>query len=241
MKRVALYTLVLLMMSCANAQWGKRIRGNGNMVSDDRSTGTYDAIAVSGSFDVDLVDGREGQVTVRAEENLQEYIITEVKNGTLVIKTKDGVNINPSGWKVGMHVTVPVEDINSVSLSGSGDITGKTLIRAHNFNTSMSGSGDISLEVEADALSTSMSGSGDMNLRGKAGHFDVEISGSGDVDAFGLDAREVDARISGSADIRVSVNEMLKARVSGSGNIRYRGNPTKIDSKTAGSGGISKG
>ena len=38
--------------------------------------------------------------------------------------------------------------------------------------------------------------------------------------------------VSGSADIKVTVKGNLKARVSGSGDIHYRGNPAKIDSKT---------
>jgi hypothetical protein len=65
-------------MAGAQAQWGKKLRGNGNMERMERSTGDYDAVAVSGFFDVELVSGNEGDVIVHAEENLQEYIITEV-------------------------------------------------------------------------------------------------------------------------------------------------------------------
>ena len=211
------------------------------MVTMERSTGDYDAIAVSGSFDVELIAGAEGEVTVHAEENLQEYIITEVEHGTLVIKTEKGVNLSPSAGNRDILVVVPVEEIESVALSGSGDIMGKTVLKAARFKTAMSGSGDIQLEVESDEISASMSGSGDMNLSGDTGRFFVEISGSGDIEAFGLNAREVEANISGSADINVTAKDMIKARVSGSGNIRYRGNPAKIDSKTSGSGSISKG
>jgi hypothetical protein len=115
------------------------------------------------------------------------------------------------------------------------------ILKSSAFKSSMSGSGNVQLEVECDEISASMSGSGNMNLKGDTGRFHVQISGSGDVEAFELNAREVDANISGSADIRVTANEILRARVSGSGDIQYRGNPTKIDSKSSGSGSISKG
>lgn len=241
MKRAALFGIALCLAAGASAQWGKRVKGNGNMVAMERSTGDYEAISVSGSFDVELVAGEEGTVTVNAEENLQEWIITEVKNGTLQIKTKDGVNIQPSIWKSGLSVTVPVEDIEAVSLSGSGEIIGKTPLKATEFSASMSGSGDVWLEVESDEVTANMSGSGDMDLKGSAGRFNVQISGSGDIRAYELEAQEVDASISGSADIEITVRENLTARVSGSGNITYRGNPGKIDSKSVGSGDISKG
>ncbi len=241
MKKAVLIGLALCLAGTANAQWGRKIKGNGNMVTMERSTGEYDAVSVSGSFDVDLVAGTEGNVKVRAEENLQEWIVTEVKDGELIIKVKNGVNLRPSSWKDGFQITVPVETINAISLAGSGNISGKTTLSADEFTTKLSGSGDMSLEVESNGLNASMSGSGDINLRGHANRFYVQISGSGDVDAYELEAEEVDANISGSADILVNVTQLLKARVSGSGDIHYRGNPAKIDSKVSGSGSISKG
>jgi len=230
----------LISLSCS-AQWGKTIKGNGNNVTIERSTGDYNGVAVSGWFDVDLVSGNEGEITLKGEENLLEYIITEVKDGKLVIKTKKGVNLKTSNWKSGIHITVPVESISSVSMSGSGDIVGKTKIKAGKFTTAMSGSGDITLDIDTDTISASMSGSGDISLSGQTTNFDATISGSGDIEAYDLEADNVDATISGSADIQVTANKSLKARVSGSGDISYRGNPEKINTKTSGSGDISRG
>ena len=105
----------------------------------------------------------------------------------------------------------------------------------------MSGSGDITLDVESKTLSASMSGSGDINLSGTTEVFDVQISGSGDIEAYDLIADTVDASISGSADIKVTANKMLKARVSGSGDNHYRGDATKLDTKSSGSGDITRG
>ena len=223
----------------ATAQWGKRVKGNGNTVTIERSVGDYDAISVAGWFDVKLVGGNEGELTLKGEENLLEYIKTEVKDGKLVIKVAKGVNLKPSNWNSGIYITVPVESVDMVALSGSGDIIGETKIKSDNFKTKISGSGDISLSIEANSVNASMSGSGDINLSGKTNDFDVLVSGSGDIKAYDLDAEFVTAQVSGSADIKVTANQMLKARVSGSGDIRYKGNPKKIDTKTSGSGDIS--
>ena len=80
-----------------------------------------------------------------------------------------------------------------------------------------------------------------MDLAGSCGKLQVRVSGSGDVNAYGLSAREVEAVVSGSADIKVTASEALKARVSGSGDIHYRGNPENLDTRTSGSGDVSKG
>lgn len=240
MKNIALLLTISLFTISCTAQWGKRIKGNGKVVTIERSVDDYDAIAVAGWFDVDLVKGREGEISIRGEENLLEYIITEVKDNKLTVKVKKGYNLQSSNWKEGILITVPFETVNSVSLSGSGDIVGKDVLTADNFSATMSGSGDISLSVEADALKTVISGSGDIELSGKARDFDVSVSGSGDVKAFDLIADHVTAKVSGSADIKITAKQSLNARVSGSGDILYKGNPEKVDSKASGSGDINK-
>ena len=241
MKKVAILSLVVLVTASCAGQWGKGIKGNGNPVSIERNVDDYDEISVSGWFDVDLVAGNEGVLTIEGEENLLEYIITEVKNGKLVIKQEKGINLKPSISKQGIRITVPVERIEALNLSGSGDIVGKMTLKASDFRTAMSGSGDITLDLETSSLSASMSGSGDMYLSGTTTDFEAAISGSGDIKAYDLEADNVEATVSGSADIKVTANKLLKARVSGSGDISYRGNPTKVDTKTSGSGDISKG
>lgn len=240
MKKIITLGIALCTIAVTNAQ---KIKGNGNIVTIERSTDDYDAIAVSGWFNVILVDGQEGKLSIEGEENLLEYIKTEVKEGKLVIKVKKGYNLQPSSWKKdgGIYVTVPVESVNEVTLSGSGDIVGKKTISTSEFSTNMSGSGDITLDVESKTVSASMSGSGDINLSGTTEVFDVQISGSGDIEAYDLIADTVDASISGSADIKVTANKMLKARVSGSGDIHYRGDATKLDTKSSGSGDITRG
>ncbi|WP_420601013.1 head GIN domain-containing protein [Flagellimonas sp.] len=241
MKKLITLGLALSMVAITNAQWGRRIKGNGNVVTIERSVGNYDAVALAGWFDVELVDGNEGEITLKGESNLLEYIKTEVKNGKLVIKVEKGVNLRPSNWNSGIYVTVPVEQINSVALSGSGDIVGKTTLKSDNFDARMSGSGDISLSVDAQNVKAALSGSGDINLEGKTTDLDIQVSGSGDVKAYELEAEFVSAQVSGSADIRVTANQAIDARVSGSGDIHYRGNPKKINTKSSGSGDISKG
>jgi hypothetical protein len=242
MKKVFLLSACLLLALPATAQWGKKIKGNGKMVTEQRSVGSYDGVALSGWFDIELVSGQEGELSLSGEENLLEHLETEVKNGKLTIKSEKGYNLEPSSWKSGgIMVRVPVEEINSVTMSGSGDIVGKTKLRSDTMEVVMSGSGDIVLELDSDSVETSLSGSGDIRLSGNANTFNVRISGSGDVHAYELEAKEVDAVVSGSADIKVTATEILTARVSGSGDVHYRGNPGKVDSKTAGSGDVTKG
>ena len=64
---------------------------------------------------------------------------------------------------------------------------------------------------------------------------------NGDIEAYDLKADNVDATVSGAADIQVTANKSIKARVSGSGDISYKGNPVKVNTRSSGSRDISKG
>ena len=240
MRKLTTLTLVSILIASCSGEWKNGINGNGNYVALNRSVGEYESLDLSSFFDVELINGNEGQLILHGEENLLEFIITKVENGKLKLKTIDGINLRPSNWECGIRIIVPVESLESISISGSGNIRGEELIKSPEFTITMAGSGNIKLDLETDSLIANTSGSGDINIRGRATNLQTTNSGSGDIDAYEMEASNLVATISGSGDIKVNVKEMLTARISGSGNIGYRGNPKKVDAKTSGSGNISK-
>ena len=242
MKKIILSLIVIIFTSNLSfAQWWgqKKIRGNGDYTTQTRNVDSYDEIALTGSLDVYLVAGSEGNLRIQAESNLMDYILTEVQGDKLKISVEKGYELIESR-RMEIKIEVPVEDSHGVSLTGSGDIQGKTLISAEDFKLELTGSGDIELHLEATRIRGSITGSGDVDLRGKTEELDSKVTGSGDFDASKLVAERVMATVSGSGDIEVNATQALKARVQGSGDITYKGNPEKQDFKTAGSGAISK-
>ena len=243
MKKINLLFLIAFCFPVImNAQWNSRtkVKGNGNMTTKNISTSDYDKVAVSGFFEVELVSGEEGKITLQAEENFIEYIIIKVENNTLKINVENEVWLNPSrGHKV--LITVPFESLTGVSLAGSGDIRSKNKIKAAEFKSTLSGSGDVHLDIDAKEVIGEVTGSGDMVLKGQSEDFKCTVTGSGDLNASDLESANVSAKVTGSGDCKVYCTESLEARVTGSGDISYYGDPKKKDTKVTGSGDISKG
>ena len=230
----------LFVITLSHGQWGwgnKGIKGNGDVTTITRSTSDYDGIRCAGSMDFKLVKGTEGKITIEGESNLLEYIVTEVKNGSLVVKVQKGKNLNPSNNKP-LIITIPYKDIESVSLSGSGDVWNEGAITVNEFKASVAGSGDMILNIDTKSTSASVAGSGDLTLKGKTTDLKTSVAGSGDFHGFKLQSINVNASVAGSGDIAVNCSGELKARVAGSGDIEYRGKPTKEDTKVVGSGSI---
>jgi len=233
---ITAFVLMLTMSVDAQSWWGnKKVKGNGNVTTITRNTGDYDGVSVGGFFDVILVGGKEGKVTIEGEENLMEYIVTEVSRGTLKIKVEKGINIRTTRK---LTVTVPVKDIEKVSLGGSGNVRGETKLKAEDLHVSLGGSGNITLDVDASNLKSSIGGSGNIKLSGKADYMKSSIAGSGTIKAYELQVNGIKASIAGSGDIRVSVKNEIDATVAGSGSVYYKGNPPKINTKSVGSGSV---
>lgn len=257
MKKLLLILTIALFSLPSNAQWGKKIKGNGNITTQVRNVGDYENIKIAGYYDTTLVRGTEGSIELKGESNLLDNLEVYIDNGTLNIKAKRFFELIPSR-KTPLLITIPVEQIDGMTLSGSGSITSKFRLESSKFktilsgsgdiyagidttelNVTISGSGDIELDLNASDVDVNISGSGESTLEGKTDSLDIRISGSGDVNAFNLDTKIADINISGSADTSVSVSERLQVRIAGSGDVHYKGNP-KVDSKIAGSGDLIK-
>ncbi len=211
------------------------IRGNGVVTTQYRTvTSKYSNISVEGFFDLALVSGSQNKVVIEAEENLLPHILTEVKGGALTIKVEKGIQLRTTKK---LQLTIPIKNINSISLRGSGDIVSKDTMRSNDISLSIAGSGDIEASVEAQNVSISISGSGTITVARKTNLLEANIFGSGNINAYKLESDTVVATISGSGDIETTAHNILKGTISGSGNIFYKENPN-VQVRISGSGKV---
>jgi hypothetical protein len=239
MKRILFLLLVLVgFQACAQWPW-ERIDGNGKMTKQNRSVGNYTAISSSGFWDVMVGYGESSSIIVEGDENLLQYIETEVEGNKLVIKTKGKVNLRSKN-KVTVYVSVT--RLTGVSLSGSGDIMGEGKFRNDGpTDFHLSGSGNIRMGFDKiGTADVSVSGSGNVQLTGSAKAVNAKVSGSGNIDCSDLISDDATARISGSGNIRVNANKSVDANISGSGGVTYRGAATDVRKHVSGSGRLSK-
>jgi len=208
----------------------------------DRHLSGFNAVNVAGPFDVDIIQGATESVKVEAPADIMDRILTEVNNGVLKIYNKrdtwDWGNFWGHHKKILVHVTV--KDINSINISGSGDVSFRDGITANSLKLRISGSGDMTGKLNAKTLESSITGSGDMKLSGNAESSTVSVVGSGDFTARNLLTVSSAVRVSGSGDAEVNASDRVDAAVNGSGDVRYTGAAKNINSRKNGSGDITR-
>lgn len=211
------------------------ILGSGNLITKTVNTKPYHIINVSGSMEVYLEKGAEGNITVTAEDNVQDRIIVESDGNTLTISMKNNTSLQNTKK---IKITVPFESISEIFLRGSATVEGKDMLVGKSISLITKGSGDIKVSVKTDLLNAQLKGSGDTKISGTAKKANFNTTGSGNIKGKDLIADQAEIYISGSGNSSVFVNKSLLGNIKGSGNILYGGNPSINKVKVSGSGRV---
>lgn len=216
---------------------GKRIRGNGVIKTEERTVSSFKEVEAAGDIKLNVIQGDLKPVKLVGDENILAYIEVIQNGDHITIKTKEGVNISPSG-DLNVYVTSP--NYKSIDVSGSSDIIGQNKITSSDeLSLQASGAGDIKMEVDAPKITAGISGSGSINLKGQAKDLEIDLTGAGHAYCYDLLTENTSVDISGAGSAQVYASVKLSADVSGAGNINYKGNAA-VSQKISGAGSVNK-
>lgn len=94
--------------------------------------------------------------------------------------------------------------------------------------------------VQQRDLEVTLGGAGSITISGKVENLIATINGSGNLELENLIADKAVVKINSSGTANINVRRELKAEIIGSGDIHYRGNPSRVIPKISGSGSIEK-
>ena len=223
--------LVIVLLSCNVV--GEQ--GNGNVIRQERKVASFNAIDVSGAFDIYLSQGTAQSVIVEADENLMPLIKTVVQGNTLKIGNEKPIR-DPKSLKV--YITVP--DLKTIELSGAVNLHSQNKLTFNELGIEISGATDTHLELAVQKLDISSSGGSEMRFSGMANKVNLDVSGAVDIHAFDLLTEVISLNISGAGEAEINVTKELYAEISGAASVRYKGDPLKVDSNVSGAGSIKK-
>ena len=216
---------------------GERIEGSGKKGTETRAVPSdFNSLSVSGSWAVQLRQGSSTGVTIEGDDNLLQYVETEVKGKSLHIQPRKGVRIV---FKTKPVVTVNFIDLRSISLGGSNNLDSPSL-KADKLDFNLGGGGSAKFEnLEVQSFTANIGGSGSVNASGRADKQSYNIGGSGSVRSENLVGNQVNVSIGGSGSLRVHAKTALDVSVAGSGSVAYKGDP-KVTRSIVGSGSVRK-
>lgn len=233
---ISVFLLGILLLAAVMAESGcaeyECERGSGNVETITRSIEPFHSLDSRISGNVFIEQGNSS-LRIEAEDNILPLLETNVKNGVLVIRAKERICPQKT-----IKIYAGMEEVRSLSLSGSGEITGTTPIDSENLDLAITGSGDIELETNTSSLKSLISGSGNVLLKGNASSHEIDIGGSGNIEAPELRTEVTRVSIRGSGNANVYVDRKLDTNINGSGNVFYGGNPQEFNMQVSGIGEV---
>lgn len=234
-KILVAFIAITTMTSCA-VDLFNRIEGNRHVVTEQRKLNDdFSQVKVSTGLDLYITQGDKVSLTVKADENLHDIIITEVNNGQLRIYAEKGIR-RAKARKVYLTVT-NLEEL--VATSGS-DVYSENTLKADFFTVKVSSGADARIKVDADNVESSASSGADLRISGKSKTHSSKASSGSSIYAFRLLSEDVTVRVSSGADINIYASESINARASSGGDIDFKGNPKSTNKKKSSGGSISK-
>ena len=217
---VAAIAMITAVMASANANSSSKSAIDAwaaDTVTQTRTVDTFTKIRIKGSVKLKVMGGEDQNVSIDADDDVVDRIITEVEDGTLIIDMDSkGKKRRWSGSKVA--VTISMQQLEALNLDGAMD----------GAFTNLNGSD----------LDVTINGAGNLSIEGSCGTFRVRLSGAGNIEAEDFKCKNVDVRLSGAGNIEAYATEKADVRLSGIGNIDITGNPAEISKRKGGFGSI---
>lgn len=230
----AILSIAFVMSSCNK----KKIKPSNNVTIETRQLSGYNRIDVSDAMEVELTMGSQELVQVEANENLHEYILIDVVNGTLKIRMKNNISVK-SGATIKIYVNALA--MESFLIEGASRVELTNDLITSNFDLDISGASSFQGGITATESDVRISGASKVEVWGATTNADVDISGASNLADFAFtitDYLKID--LSGASKAELTVDGTMDIKASGASTFNYKGNGLINELDISGASSVNK-
>ncbi len=201
-------TLVLVLCGCGVPPVGpldeneETITGSGTVVTESRTVSGFAGVSLHGVARITIEQTGEETLTITAEDNVLPVLLSEVRDGRLILGPEENVKLE-THEEIVYHLHV--RNLGSIEING--------VIYAD------------AVGIDTETLDINIIGVSHLTASGRAPLQDVFLSGVATYQAQALASAGVTIDGDGVIDAIVQVSDWLTVRACGAGSIRYIGSP----------------
>lgn len=234
--RIVITSIIgILMMSCNfSMNFGEGIDGNGNVVSADRNiSSNFESIKVSQGLDLYITQSNNVTLSIEADDNLHELIMTEVENNVLSIYTTENIRRATS-----RKINLSIKDVSAIKATSGSEVFSTNAIKVDELELNCTSGADMKLDIDTESLNCHSTSGSDIRLSGTTKVLIAEATSGSDIQASQLSAQTSKVKATSGADISVNTSKKLIARATSGGDVRYSGNPETVNKSDSSSGSV---
>lgn len=234
---IVILSVLIAGLSSCQFMGGKRVRGSGNVISQERKFTGFSSVEASNAIHLYVKQDSVFSVRVETDDNLQEYIGVRMENGTLIVEQEDNSRLDATG-KLSVYVSAPL--FKHLKATGASEIHGQNILTADEaVSIDVSGASDAELHVKAPSVTGEMTGASTLRLSGQTKDLTIDGTGASKAFCFDLLAENTSVDLSGASHADVFASVKLDAEASGASGIIYKGNAT-VNQRTSGAASVKK-
>lgn len=229
--------LSLSLTSCNfDINFSTGVKGNGNVITKERAVSeSFSAIKATEGLNVYITQGGEEHISVEADENLHDLILTDIENGVLRIHAKQNIG-NASAKKI--HVNF--KEISKIISTSGSSLHATNTISTNELELKTTSGSSMKLEVNTSSLNCNSTSGSSLRVSGETEKLIAEATSGSDIKAGNLEAESSHVKASSGADVTVNTSKELTAKATSGADIKYYGNPEKVSKSNNVSGSIRK-
>jgi len=234
MKNLAFSLFAFLIVSC-NYDLQNSISGNGNVVTKEVRTGTFNNLNVSNALDVVIIPSDSQKVVIKADENLVDVIKVRVRDNTLLISSERRIRLARS-----KKIEVYTRELEQIEASAAATIKNSESLSAENFKIACSSAAEIIINGHFGDLKVEASSASNVKLYGQSNNIRANVSSAAGLNAFGMTVENASVWASSAANAKVFVTHEANFDASSAGSIIYEGDPIVKNINTSSGGSVNK-
>ena len=211
-KFISLTIVSLALNACQfnSFPFNKGVRGNGVVVTEQRSIdASFNSIEVSTGIHLFLTQNESPSISVQTDENIQEFIITEIENEVLKIYIDENTYLNKN-----KKVVVNFKTIEEIKASSGSAVFSTNTLNVPSLDLSTSSGSEMKLTVETKYINSSSSSGSELTLEGNTETFSGDSSSGSHLNASKLTAKFCETKASSGSNLSVKCLEEFNAKAS---------------------------
>ncbi len=226
----------LLSLSLVSCHFDFGVAGNGNVTIEDRNLNEpFTSIKATEGLHVYLTQSDTESISVEADENLQELIITEIENGVLKIHTKENIGRSQS-----KKIMVSFKTLSGVTSTSGSHVYSTNTITTDNLELKNTSGSNMTLKVNTTILHSRSTSGSHLRLSGNTSKIIAEATSGSSVKAGDLHAEYSEVKATSGARMTINTSKKLIAKATSGGHVKFYGNPETVKKSDDVSGSIFK-
>lgn len=147
MKKIILLICLSFFCVTISAQRKSKIKGNKNVVSDERTFGYFSKLELNDKVKLSLKQGNQTKLEIEADENLHDVIETDIDDSTLSISLNKRIT-NSKRFELVLYV----EDLDYIELNDDSEIIAADKLEFFNIQLVLNNKSDLEAHIETQFL-----------------------------------------------------------------------------------------